>query len=210
MRLITLCLLLFGLFAQSLIAQAPAQPDHFDYYLLNLSWSPEFCATLSSSPQCAAHPGFVLHGLWPQNRDGSWPANCDNHEPGPTDPSAWLDITPDLSLIAHEWSKHGTCTLLSGDAFFAQARKAYRSIVIPPLFSKLDHEIAMKPDAIVNLFLESNPSLSSENLNLSCGNNRLTAMEVCLNKDLQPTGCTALRKCRANVVKITPMASASR
>ena len=38
-----------------------AQP--FDYYLLNLSWSPEFCYSHPSAAECAAHPTFVLHGL---------------------------------------------------------------------------------------------------------------------------------------------------
>jgi ribonuclease T2 len=113
-------------------------------------------------------------------------------------------------LLAHEWSKHGTCTLLSGDTYFAQARKAFQAVVIPEVFSKLDHEIAMKPDAIVDLFVQANPSLSADSLNLSCGNNHLTAMEVCLSKDLRPASCTALRRCRANSVKITPRQSATR
>jgi ribonuclease T2 len=142
MRFLILGQLLLGFHTRSLGAQSAAEPDHFDYYLLNLSWSPEFCATLASSPQCIAHPGFVS---------------------GPTNPAAWLDITPDLSLISHEWTKHGTCTLLSGDEYFAQARTAFHSVTIPPLFTKLDHELAMKPDAIVNPFVEVDPSLSRAN-----------------------------------------------
>lgn len=35
----------------------------FDYYLLTLSWSPEFCLTHPSAAECSAHPGFILHGL---------------------------------------------------------------------------------------------------------------------------------------------------
>ena len=33
----------------------------FDYYLLNLSWSPEFCATHANAPECAQHLRFILH-----------------------------------------------------------------------------------------------------------------------------------------------------
>src|SRR3974390_1701145 len=44
---------------------------NFDYYLLNLSWSPEFCHSHPSAAECAEHATFVLHGLWPQNFDGS-------------------------------------------------------------------------------------------------------------------------------------------
>jgi ribonuclease T2 len=191
-------------------AQAPAEPGHFDYYLLNLSWSPEFCATLALNSQCAARPGFVLHGLWPQNRDGSYPAHCNSNAPGPTAPASWLDMTPDASLISHEWTKHGTCTTLSGDSYFTLARRAFQSVMIPPIFSNLDREIAMKPTAILDLFLQVNPSLSASNIVLSCGNNRLIAIEVCLSKDLRPEACTAIRSCRANSVKIAPQRVSAR
>jgi hypothetical protein len=87
-------------------------------------------------------------------------------------------------------------TRLTGDAYFAQARRAFQAITIPPLFTKLNHEISMKPNEIVELFLTANPSLKSENLNLSCGNNHLTAMGGWLNKSLQPVSCTALWRCR--------------
>lgn len=195
-------------FSSGAHAQNPAEPGHFDYYLLNLSWSPEFCAKLASSPQCAAHPGFVLHGLWPQNRDGSWPANCVTHAAGPTNPSAWLDITPDLSLIAHEWTKHGACTTLNGDTYFTIARQAYHSITIPQRFLEVDHEITMTPDEILGQFLQANPSLSSGDINLDCEKDHLAAIEFCFGKDLRPVSCTALRACQAKTVKITAQIAA--
>jgi ribonuclease T2 len=204
--LLCLALLAFG----RAMAQEPAEPGHFNYYLLDLSWSPQFCATLTSSPQCAAHPGFVLHGLWPQNSDGTWPANCVTHEPGPTNPSAWLNITPDLSLIHHEWSKHGACTTLDGDAYFRLATRAYRSVAIPPRFLEVDREITMKPEQILGLFLQSNPWLSAANINLDCAHDHLSAVEVCLGKNLQPVSCTALPACRASEVIVTPQTSSGR
>src|ERR1700751_2317489 len=56
----------------------PAGAQSFDYYLLNLSWSPEFCYSHQSAPECGLHKTFVLHGLWPQNADGTYPQNCSN------------------------------------------------------------------------------------------------------------------------------------
>lgn len=58
--------------------QADNTPGSFDYYLLNLSWAPEFCAAHAgnvSSSECdpAHHFGFIVHGLWPENSDGSYP-----------------------------------------------------------------------------------------------------------------------------------------
>jgi ribonuclease T2 len=37
---------------------------------------------------------------------------------------------------------------------------------------------------------------------VSCGNNNLTAIEVCLDKSLHPVPCTAIRSCRANTVRV--------
>jgi ribonuclease T2 len=206
-RAVLFCTALLASYSGAGTAQNPAEPGHFDYYLLNLSWSPEFCATSASSPQCAAHPGFVLHGLWPQNHDGSWPANCGTHAPGPTNPSTWLDITPDLSLISHEWAKHGTCTTMDGDTYFTLARQAYHSITIPPRFVGVNREITMKPDEIVELFVRENPTLSAENINVTCENAHLSAIEVCLSKGLLPVSCTALKRCQASAITVTPQSS---
>ena len=100
----------------------------FDFYLLNLSWSPEFCHSHPTAAECAAHSTFVLHGLWPENNDGSYPQNCSS-APGPADPSQYSDIYPDPSLLQHEWRTHGTCSGLSPDDFFTSARKAFHSVI---------------------------------------------------------------------------------
>jgi ribonuclease T2 len=190
-------------------AQGPATPGAYDFYLLNLSWSPDFCSIQGTSPECAAHPGFIVHGLWPQNFNGTYPASCEPDRPGPEHPERDLDITPDASLLRHEWSKHGTCTTLPPDAFFALERKAFHSIAIPHLFaqgnSELDHEILMRPAEIIAMFSQANPAFPQGSILLSCGNNRLTAIEACFAKDgLKPIPCQGLRECRARVVRIEP------
>jgi ribonuclease T2 len=184
-------------------AQHKGEPGKFDFYLMNLSWSPEFCSIQGASPQCAARNGFILHGLWAQNNDGSYPVFCAERS-GPAHPEANLDITPDLSLLQHEWDKHGTCTTLSPEVFFANEHKAYHSLVVPPVFLHIDREVQMKPAEILDLFGKINPGFPPGSILLSCGNNRLTAIEACLDKDLKPIVCQGLRTCHANVVKITP------
>ena len=175
----------------------------FDYYLLNLSWSPEFCYSHSEAPECASHPTFVLHGLWPQNTSGSYPEKCSN-APGPSDPSAFKDIYPDQGLLEHEWTTHGTCSGLGADDFFRTARAAYRSITIPPTLAGITAQTSMPPDEIVALFTRANPSLSRDSVAVSCGHNFLTAVEVCLDKSLHPMACGPIRSCRANTVRIPP------
>jgi ribonuclease T2 len=173
----------------------------FDFYLLNLSWSPEFCYSHPNAAECAAHPSFVLHGLWPQNSDGTYPDSCST-APGPSNPSQFNDIYPDQGLLHHEWQAHGTCSGLSPDAFFLTARSAFHAITIPPTLSTLSSQISLPPDQIVDLFTASNPSVPRESFVVSCGHNFLTAIEVCLDKRLHPIPCSAIRSCRANTVRI--------
>jgi len=182
---------------------APTGDQNFDYYLLNLSWSPEFCYSHRNAPECAQRNAFVLHGLWPQNLTGAWPQHCST-DPGPSDPSQFADIYPDPGLLQHEWQTHGTCSGLTPDAFFTTARAAFHSVVIPTQLTSLTQQISMPPAEILGLFTTANPSIPRSSLALSCGNNFLTAVEVCLNKQLQPTACGPIRSCRANTVRIPP------
>jgi ribonuclease T2 len=181
----------------------PSANQPFDYYLLNLSWSPEFCHGHPSARECAQHAAFVLHGLWPQNNTGPYIENCST-APGPSNPAPYSDIYPDPGLLRHEWRTHGTCSGLSPDAFFTLARSAFQSVSIPPTLSQLDHPISLPPGQLINLFQQANPSIPAASLAISCGNNYLTAVEVCLNKSAQPTPCGPIRSCRANTVRITP------
>jgi ribonuclease T2 len=202
--LTSLALVFLLMSSARVLAQKKGEPGKFDFYLLNLSWSPEFCSIQGTSPQCAARPGFVVHGLWPQNNDGSYPVFC-SHRRGPKHPEVNLDITPDPSLLEHEWSKHGTCTTLPPDEFFAAEHRAFHSLKIPEFFETLDHEVLLKPMEILGMFAKANPAFPEGSIVLSCGNNRLTAIEACLAKDdLRPIACQGLRGCRAQVVRITP------
>lgn len=188
---------------QARITQAAAANQPFDYYLLNLSWSPEFCHSHPSAAECAQHRAFTLHGLWPQNNSGPYLENCTN-APGPRNPADFSDLYPDPGLLRHEWKTHGTCSGLSADAFFNLARQAESTVVIPAMLTSLDHQTSMPPAQILDLFAEANPSIPRQSLALSCGNNYLTAIEVCMSKTLQPTACGAIRSCRANTVRIPP------
>ena len=181
--------------------QLATAPASFDFYLLSLSWSPEYCHSHPSAAECSAHDAFVLHGLWPQNANGRYPENCSN-APGPADPSAYRDLYPDAGLLEHEWQAHGTCSGLSADDFFNTARAAYQSVKIPSALSGLTSRTSMPPDQILGLFSQTNPAIPLSSLALSCGNNYLTAVEVCLDKSLHPTACAGVRSCRANMVRI--------
>ena len=180
------------------------EPGAFDYYVLALSWSPEFCHSHAESPECASGRfGFVVHGLWPQYADG-YPENCSS-EPGLADPSAMTDIMPDAGLVAHEWKTHGTCSGLDPEAYFKQVRQAFTSVRIPERLASPGRGFSAAPQELKQEFLDANPRLKEEDLVVSCGNNWLTGISVCMDKQLQPRACEKLRDCRANSVRVAPV-----
>lgn len=183
------------------------QPGAFDYYVLALSWSPEFCHGHPTKPECASGKfGFVVHGLWPQNEDG-YPENCSTAA-GPSDPSGMADIMPDTSLVAHEWTTHGTCSGLDADAYFKLVRQAFESVKIPARLTTPDKKFSITPQELKKEFVAANPQLKPEDLAISCGNNYLTGVSACMDKQLRPRGCAGLRDCRANVIQVAPLGRA--
>jgi len=183
---------------------ATGQPGAFDYYILALSWSPEFCHGHPSKPECAlGRFGFVVHGLWPQYADG-YPENCST-APGLEDPSRMADIMPDAGLVAHEWSTHGTCSGLDADAYFKLLRQAFVWVKVPARLASPKQGFSIPPQELKEEFVAANPRLKAEDLAVSCGNNYLTAVDVCFDKQLQPRACEGLRDCRANTIKVVPI-----
>ncbi|HUA14984.1 MAG TPA: ribonuclease T2 [Verrucomicrobiae bacterium] len=176
-------------------------PGVFDYYLLTLSWSPEFCYSHTDRPECqSGHHGFVVHGLWPQYVDG-YPEHCSTAA-GLANPAEMADIMPDGGLVAHEWSTHGTCSGLDAESYFKLLRKAFAAIKVPARFVAPRENFSVPPQEIKDEFVKTNPAFSADDMTISCGNNYLTAVSLCMTKDLKPTACQNLRDCRANVVRV--------
>ena len=176
----------------------------FDYYVFNLSWSPEFCDTHPDSHECASRPGFVVHGLWPQNNDGTYPENCGNGAT-PNNPAAYLNLIPTVAMIEHEWQTHGVCSGLNPDDYFSDVRTAFQSVEIPATFARSSLPPArVDPEVILNQFRQDNPSFPRSSFVLTCGHNQLTAIEVCFNRKLEPQPCQGLHSCRARSITITP------
>jgi len=176
-------------------------PGEFDYYLLTLSWSPEFCYSHRDKPECqSGHHGFVVHGLWPQYEDG-YPENCST-APGLANPGELADLMPDAGLVAHEWTTHGTCSGLDAENYFKLLRRAYELVKIPERFADPRQNFSLPPQEVKEEFLHANPKFTPDDMTVSCGNNYLTAVSLCLTRDLKPVACQNLRDCRANVIRV--------
>ena len=181
-------------------------PGVFDYYLLTLSWSPEYCYSNSSSAECSGghHFGFIVHGLWPQFQNGNYPENCSNAA-GLSNPASMLDIMPDPDLIRHEWETHGTCSGLSAQAYFGLRRQAFTSISIPGQFADPTSQQTLSPMQIKADFERANPKLQDADLMITCSRNYLKAVEICMTKSLTPMACPTPRECTTRMLRIPPV-----
>jgi ribonuclease T2 len=178
------------------------QAGRFDYYVLNLSWSPEYCYSHQGSPECGKKLGFIVHGLWPQyNNAGRGPEHCGN-QPGLSDPGRILNIMPDTGLIQHEWESHGTCSGLSANDYFDLILTIYRSVTIPPQFQNATHSFILRAADVKRAFEQANPSLNDAEISFTCAGQYLREVEICFSKEGKPQPCSGLRACTARTVHV--------
>lgn len=148
----------------------------FDSYTFTMSWEPAFCEGKPSIHECqtltadrfdATH--LALHGLWPdqsgdaahsygycgvssgdQSRDKA-PTWCSLREPAYSDAThaALLTVMPgvDSCLDHHEWTKHGSCSGLTADQYFATAAGLVQAIAASSFGSYLAAHAGQTVDA---------------------------------------------------------------
>ncbi len=190
-------------------------PGAFDFYVLSLSWSPDFCDTGGASharEQCAegARLGFVVHGLWPQNAHG-YPSNCDagaSRFPSRAALDRTRGLYPDEGLARHEWRMHGTCTGLSPTDYFDQVRRARDAVTVPQDLQAPGEPLTLAPADIVRAFTASNPGLRADTMAVTCRQSELEEVRICFTKDLRGfTPCPEVSRdaCRARQVSVLPV-----
>lgn len=187
-----------ALFAVLAALALPARADRageFDYYVMALSWSPNWCAAdgdRADAPQCA--PGgridFVLHGLWPQSKNG-WPEDCPTDASGPSRAQSrqMADIMGSGDLAFYQWRKHGRCSGLSGADYYRLSRTAFDGVTLPEVFIDLDRDISIPPGLVEEAFLDANPGLGPDGVTVTCRGDALQEVRICLTRDLQPRDC---------------------
>lgn len=188
------------------------EPGVFDFYLLSLSWSPEYCAGSAGgrdSGQCGEGRrfGFVVHGLWPQFERG-WPEDCGgSQQVSQRILDHMLPLMPSPRLIEHEWSKHGTCSGLSQQDYFATLERAYGSVNIPREYQSPGRQVYAKPADLLRNFAAANRALPPEAFRVLCGGRYLSEVRVCLTRDLKGRACSAGVRdtCRADEIILRPV-----
>lgn len=183
-------------FAQPRRDQKRGEPGKFDYYVLSLSWSPQYCSTPAGARdtlQCGGGRrfAFVAHGLWPQFERG-WPQFCAaGPEPSPAEVKTILDIMPSARLVRHEWSKHGSCSGLDAARYLALVRKAFQSVKTPAEFSGPGQQVRLKPAQLKKRFVETNNLAGDTSLAVLCAGRFLSEVRVCFDRNLQSRACGA-------------------
>jgi len=194
------------------MAQAAAErAGRFDYYVLALSWSPSYCARAGRDAdpmQCqAAKPyRFIVHGLWPQYERG-YPDFCEGAGPrnAPYETvERILDIMPSRGLARHQWRKHGSCSGLAPDDYFALTRRAFDKVKIPAAFRTTERGGRIAPDAVETAFRLANPGLRDTAMAVTCRDGRLAEVRICFTRDLEFRSCRAVdrRACRQGQIHV--------
>ena len=175
----------------------------FDYYVLSLSWSPNWCVLegdARGSDQCDTRHdhGWILHGLWPQYERG-FPDYCQTAERAPSRNMTrdMADIMGTSGLAWHQWKKHGTCTGLSPAQYYDLSRVEYTSINRPDILRRLTETVKVAPEVIEETFLKANTGLKADQITITCKSGHIQEARICLTKDLKPRRCGAdvLREC---------------
>lgn len=170
----------------------------FDYYVLALSWAPEFCAqpgvAAGNPAECAQSrtTGFVVHGLWPEMNSGRGPENCGS---AGRVPKSIVDFVirymPSRNLIQHEWATHGVCTGLNAQDYFSAVITARSAVQLPVQLTSIDRPVRKTPGEIETEFAGANPNFPKGAFRTSCPRDELAEVRVCFDKSLKPRACTA-------------------
>ena len=211
MRTILLALIL-SLTAVTARAEGERAGD-FDYYVLALSWSANWCALegdARNSPQCETSEdhGWILHGLWPQFHRG-YPSFCQTAKRPPSRGMTgdMADIMGTGGLAWHQWRKHGTCTDLSAPDYYALSRQAYATVTRPSIFRKLDKTVKLPASVVEDAFLKENPSLTHDSVTITCRQGYIQEARICLSKTLAPVPCgrDVIKDCTLRDAIFTPL-----
>jgi ribonuclease T2 len=196
-KTLRLVALLVALLAPLAARAEGEEAGDFAYYVLALSWTPNWCALEGDARRdgrCAdgAGIGWGIHGLWPQYERG-WPSFCRTVERDPTraETAAMGRFMGSAGLAWHQWRKHGRCSGLSARDYFLTSARALGRITIPPVFEDMQRDIRLPARVVEQAFLEANPGLSADMITITCRNGDIQEVRVCMTKDLAPRRCGA-------------------
>ncbi len=192
--------LLIGALACALNADTAGD---FDYYILSLSWNAGWCevegnAKGAESCEKGQDRAFSMHGLWPQYHDG-WPQFCSTHQSNPSraETGRQAELFGSSGSAWHQWNKHGRCTGLSYQDYYATAQTMFDEFQQPEIFMQITKPLEIAPNVIEDAIIEANPELTGEGIAVICKSGALIEVRVCYDREFEPMACVgnAARDC---------------
>jgi ribonuclease T2 len=172
-------------------ANASGEPGRFDYWLLTLTWSPQFCSAHVGDPQCLnGRYNFLVHGLWPQYDPEGYPDYCqkvDSLDRALVD--RMLPLMPDPKLVTQEWRKHGSCSGLSASEYFLNVERARLAIAIPEDYQDPEKYVKTSAQEITDKFIAVNPGLTRTAITLECSGHWLKEARICFDRNFKFRTC---------------------
>ena len=182
--------LLIPLLALTCAAQAKDEPGVFDYWILALSWSPQYCQDRPRDLQCVNSYNFVVHGLWPQYEAKGWPEDCaDVERVDKKLVSRMMAIMPSPPLIQRQWQEHGSCSGMAAEDYFLTVERAHRSLLMPAIYQDVAEDLRTTYQEIEQTLIRSNESLTPESIAVMCSGRYLREVRICYDKEFNPRAC---------------------
>ncbi len=143
--------------------------------------------------------GFILHGLWPEGRARDYPQYCRSAIVlSPAILTQNICMSPDVQLLQHSWTKHGTCMSRRPETYFKAARVMFGAIEFPDMdrLSRQNNKSQYKTGTpltvgiLAKAFADINEGLPANALSIKTnGRGWLQEVRVCLAKNFKPRRC---------------------
>lgn len=193
-------------------SQKCSEEFDFDYLALAVRWPPSQC----SSGKCIIIPNrWVIHGLWPNFKDGKYPSYCcyqgkfDENKLAPLRNELlqkWPNLLPnqpESSLWRHEWLKHGTCAKLDAklsglENYFNSTLRLFDSMPIYQWLTAARITPSNNKEYNINdLHSAIEKGTGGHKVQLECSRDKntrgsspyLAQIYICFDKTLQPIDC---------------------
>ena len=171
-------------------AQAKDEPGVFDYWVLALTWSPQYCYNHERDQQCQRSYSFVVHGLWPQFEKGGGPEDCMDVERVERPLVLRMaNIMPSSTLVQHELQEHGSCSGMNAEDYLLPTERAHRSLTMPAAYYDVPEELKTTVEEIENNFIQYNSDLNPKQIALKCSGRYLSEIRFCFDKDFNTRDC---------------------
>lgn len=173
----------------------PSASADFDYFLLVLSWSPDYCSSSDNSKedQCLIGKklGFVLHGLWPEYERG-YPSECSSQKLPDAVKNEFTGLYPSDYLFTHEWEKHGTCSGLEPEQYLTVTQSLKQSLRIPDAYLSPASPFRTTSSRLKGDFTAINTGISADGLAVFCSSSGkyLKELYVCYTREGSPRACS--------------------